>query len=274
MKRKAILASQSVKRRSQKDTSVFWRAIRVVLSLSFKVSVLAIGVISLSLVFLYLYEYLVSSPYLKLEQVIVRGVDEGIKREIIDMSELNVESSLLSINPDKIKEKMERHPWVRSVKLEKRFPHTLIISAEKELPVAVVVLDGLSYMNSWGEVFKEVGQAEDKDYPIITGISTTGAIRDAQLETAAFVLDIFKSETGAWSYEELSEIHVNEDCDVSIFSTSLPAVIKMGNRGLLTKKDQLNKITRHLRKIGRIHMVKSIDLNYQNGAVVSFNKES
>jgi len=147
MKRKAILASQSVKRRSQKDTSVFWRAIRVVLSLSFKVSVLAIGVISLSLVFLYLYEYLVSSPYLKLEQVIVRGVDEGIKREIIDMSELNVESSLLSINPDKIKEKMERHPWVRSVKLEKRFPHTLIISAEKELPVAVVVLDGLSYMN-------------------------------------------------------------------------------------------------------------------------------
>jgi cell division protein FtsQ len=274
MKRESILARQSVKRRSQKDTSVFWRVIRVVFSLSFKVSLLAIGVISLSLVFLSLYEYLVSSPYLKLEQVIVRGVDEDMKREMIDMSELDVESSLLSINPDKIKEKIERHPWVRAVKLEKRFPHTLVINAEKELPVAVVVLDGLSYMNSRGEVFKEVEQADDKDYPLITGISTNGAIGDAQLEMAAFVLDILKSETGAWSYEELSEIHVNEDCDVSIFSTSLPAVIKMGNRELLTKKDQLDKITRHLSETGRIHMVKSIDLNYRKGAVVSFNNES
>ncbi len=274
MKRKSVLGSQSVKRRNQKDSLLFWRIIRLSFSLSLKVSLLAIGVISLSLLFLSFYGYLVSSPYLKLERVIIRGVDEDIKPEIIDMSGLNVELSLLSINPDRIKEKVERHPWVRTVRLEKRFPHTLIINAERELPFAVVVCGGLSYMNNRGEVFKEVEEADNKDYPLITGISPTGAIRDAQLETAAFVLDMLKSETGAWSYEELSEIHVNEDCDISIFSTSLRAVIKMGKRELPTKKDELYKIIRHLRETGQIHMVKSIDLNYRNGAVVSFSKES
>jgi cell division septal protein FtsQ len=78
MKRDSILNRQSVKRRNSNDPSRSWRIIRLVGSLSFKVLLLGIGMIFLSLLLLYLYEYLVSSPYIKLEQVIVTGVDEDI----------------------------------------------------------------------------------------------------------------------------------------------------------------------------------------------------
>jgi len=272
MKRKSILNRQSVKRRNPRGLSIFWRGIRLFTSMSFKISLLAIGMIALSLLFLYLYEYLVSSPYIRLEQVIITGVDEDTKQDLINLSEMNADSSLLSININEIKEKMERHPWVRSVVLEKRFPHTLIVKAEKEIPAALVVLDRLSYMNSWGTVFKEVEQEDDKDYPIITGISEVETVREKQLKIAALVLDIFGAETGAWSHKELSEIHVSEDGDVSLYSISLPAVIRMGSVELSAKKDELKKIIEHLNETGRIHTVKAIDLNYRDGAVVSFNK--
>jgi len=269
--RHSILDRQAIKRKNSKDPSRSWRIIRFVGFLSFKLFLLLIGIISLSLLFLFLYGYLVSSPYIKLEQIIVTGVDEDIKREMIEMSGLNSDSSMFSINLNEIKEKMERHPWVRSVELEKRFPHTLIIKAEKEVATAMVLLDRLTYMNSSGALFKEVEQSDEKDYPLITGISRIGKVRDKQIKTAAIVLDLFRTETGAWSHKEISEIHISEDCDVSLYSISLPTVIRMGSGELDVKKDDLEKITRHLQETGQMQMVKVIDLNYRDGVVVSFN---
>ncbi|MFC1532715.1 cell division protein FtsQ/DivIB [Thermodesulfobacteriota bacterium] len=272
MKRRSILEKQSVKRKGPKDLSRFWKVIRLVTSLSFKLSLLLAGMISVSLLFLYLYQYLITSPYMRLERVIVTGVKGEIKSELIELSELSTDLSMLAIDSNKKKEAMERHPWVRSVELEKRFPHTLVIRAEKEVPRALVAFDNLSYMNRYGEIFKEVEKADNKNYPVITGILKKGSNRDELLMLASRVLDLFESETGAWSYNELSEIHINKDGNIAIYSVSLPAVIKMGSRELDIKKDELKKIVKHLKKTGRINMVKVIDLNYRYGAVVSFKK--
>lgn len=270
MKRRSILERQSVKKRSPNGLSRFWKLVRVFTSISFKVSLLFIGMISLSLLFLYLYQYLITSPQIKLEQVIIKGVDEDIKRELMDLSGLNSDQSLLTVNLNGIKEKIEEHPWVRTADLEKKFPHTLIIRVEKEIPRALVSLDGLFFVNRWGKIFKEAELWDDKDYPIITGIPLTGEKRDEALKTASLVLDLLESETGTWSLKELSEIHINKDGNISLYSLSLPAVIKMGQGELEVKKEELKKIIAHLNKTGNIHMVKAIDLNYRGGAVVSF----
>jgi cell division protein FtsQ len=270
MKRHSILDRQFVKKRDSGKPSRYWGVIRLVSSLSLRFFLLLIGVISLSLLFVYLYECLVSSPYVRLENVIVTGVDEDIEQGLIDISGLNSDSSMLSINLNEIKEKMERHPWIKSVDLEKRFPHTLLIDAEKETAAAMVLLDRLAYIDSSGRLFKYVEQEDDKDYPLITGISKEGEVREKQLKTAAIVLGLFRTETGAWSHRELSEIHISEDCDVSVYSTSLPTVIRMGRDELETKMDELKKIARHLNETGKMRMVRIIDLNYRNGVVVSF----
>ena len=271
MKRHSILDRQSVKRRDSGDPSRYWGIIRLVSSLSLRFFLLFIGVVFLSLLFIYLYEYLASSPYIRLEQVIVNGVDENIKQDLIEISGLNSGSNMLSINLNEIKERMERHPWIKSVDLEKRFPHTLLIKAEKETAAAMVLMDRLTYMDSSGRLFKDVDQEDDKDYPLITGISKVGEVREKQLKTAATVLALFRTETGAWSHKELSEIHISEDCNISVYSTSLPTVIRMGRDELGTKMDELKKITRHLNETGKMQMVRAIDLNYRDGVIVSFN---
>jgi cell division protein FtsQ len=271
MRRHSILDRQAVKRRDSRNTSRYWGIILLVSRLSLRFFLLLVGVISLSLLFIYLYGYLASSPYIRLEQVIVTGVDEGTKKDLIEMSGLNSDSSMLSINLNKIKEKMERHPWIKSVNLEKRFPHTLLINAEKETAAAMVLLDRLAYMDGSGRLFKDVEEGDDKDYPLITGISKVGEIREKQLKTAATVLDLFRTETGAWSPRELSEIHISENCDISVYSTSLPTVIRMGRDELETKMDELKKVTRHLNETGKMQMVRAIDLSYRDGVLVSFN---
>jgi len=272
MKRKTILNKQVVKRKRKKNSSKVWGFIRKVSSISIKLSLLLIGMAALSMLFLSLYQYLLTSPHIRLEQVIVTGVDEGIKHELIEISQLNADMSLLGINLNDLKHKMESHPWIRSVELGKHFPHTLTIQAEKEVPRAVVVVDKLSFMNRWGTIFKEADKTDNMDYPVITGISQTGSDRESQLKLASHILDILESETGPWSLNKLSEIHITGNGDISLYSISMQAVINIKGSELETKRDELKKIVKHLKKTGLTHTVKAIDMNHRDGAVISFKK--
>lgn len=272
MKNKAYLSKQSVKRRHPKEHSTFSNligAVRKVTFFSLKICCLLMLVVSISFLFLYLYQHLISSPYVMLEEVNITGVDEKIKRELIEIAELDSELSLLTINLKGIKQMMESHPWVRSVEMEKNFPHALRIHAEREVAYAIVVLDRLYYMNRYGEPFKELEYSDNKDFPVITGVSPHEADQRHYMKLAAKILSVFESEEGDWSIDNLSELHFEDSEKVSLYSTSLPVVLKGGCDELVEKKKELKKLMDHLKKTGRIHMVKAIDLNYSDGAVVS-----
>ncbi len=273
MAKKTLLAKQTVTRkRPEKKRPIFRDLFRFVMSVSFKVSILIIGMVSLSLLFIFLYNCLIDSPYIKLKYIQITGVDEGIKRELIKISGLNDKLSLLTINPNEIKARMEKHPWVRSVQLEKRLPHTLVVKAEKESPRALVVFDKLFYMNRWGTVFKELEQGDDTDYPVITGISKTADNTSEKLTMAAAMLDSFESETGLLSIDDISEIHVNDGGDALIYSISLPVAVRIGQDDLEEGKSRLKRLVRYLQGESVIDMVKVIDMNYLDGAVVSFKE--
>ena len=273
MKSNPILKKQTVSRKKRGHISKIWGAVYLVGSCLVKFSVLIIALIIISLLFLGSYQYLQSSPLLKLEEVIVSGVDGEIKGELLKLVLTDSDMSLLAVNMNELRQKIEKHPWISSVKIQRRFPHTLIIRAEKEVPVAMVAAGKIFYMDQWGKVFKEVDPIEDMDYPVITGISIHGDDREEQLKSASLVLNVLKLEKGPWSLKGLSEIHVGKDGNVSMYFCSVPAVIRVKGTELNEKLERLKKVVEHLNSTGRIHMVRGINLHYKDGAVVSF-KES
>jgi len=203
----------------------------------------------------------------------MEGVDRNIRQELIQICGLNPDLSLLELNLNELRENMEAHPWIRSAKLIRRFPHTLIVQAEKESPSAIVLLENISYMNYRGEVFTQVKEWEDMDFPIITGVSGKDpkALKE-KLEMASLILKVLKPEKGLWSLNKLSEIHVNRDGLFSIYFSHMNAEIKLMSCDLQSKMEGLKKVAEHLRTTGRIHQVTSINLNHVDGALVSFKK--
>ena len=272
MKRKSILAKQAVNRQTVKGLPEAWRAFRRLGSLFLKVSFLLVVLAVMSLAFLSLYGYLLTSPYIRLEQVEISGVEDELKSELLEMAEPNYEQSLLAINLDELKQRLEKHPWVRSVDLEKSFPHSLVIRVEKEEPLALALTGKLFYMNRWGKLFKELGPDERIDFPVVTGLSEKEKERQKELEEAVKVLRLFESQEPPWSLSNLSEVHVKEDGSVSLYFSFIPGVVKLTVTDLATKFDELKKVVEHLTSTGRIHMVRTINLDYRDGAAVSFEK--
>lgn len=271
MKRQSVLKKQSVKKQKKRDFLAVFRVIPIVGSGLLKVLFMVAGIAVISLSFVFLYYYLLSSPYMKLKQVDMEGVDRKIRQELIQICGLSTDLSLLELNLIELRQKMETHPWIRSVKLIRRFPHTLIVQAEKESPSALVLLEKVSYMNHRGEVFTQVKEWQDMDFPIITGVSgkDPNALKE-KLEMASLILKVLEPEKGLWSLNKLSEIHVNRDGRLSIYFNHMNAEIKLMSRDLRSKMDGLKKVAEHLRSTGRIHQVTSINLNHVDGALVSF----
>ncbi|MGD8227930.1 MAG: FtsQ-type POTRA domain-containing protein [Desulfobacteraceae bacterium] len=227
----------------------------------------------ISLFFLYLYENLLTSPHVRLKRVVVKGVDEKLKHALLKMSELKPDTSLLSVRLDELKQRMEKHPWIRSVNLEKRFPHTLVIEAEKEAPCAMVVMNGLHYMNRWGKLFRKVEKSESMDFPLVTGITKDDSDGEKQLQLAASVLRLLEAEQDPWSHSQLSEVHVEKTGLISLYFISLPAVIELEGTELEKRMGDLKRLVKHLKKTGHIHLVERINLNFREGAVVSYKKD-
>lgn len=274
MRKRSILKRQAVSRRKKKrdpkSSSGLLKRLSLIGSYLIRSCCLGGALVFISLLFLCLYQYLLVCPSLKLRYVFVTGVDNDMKQELLQVSGLSAESSLMAINLDQIKEKMEKHPWIRSVELERRFPHTLLVRTQKERPYAVVLMDSLYYMNESGKVFKGVGREGDIDHPVVTGVSEKPDRREWQLKQAAQVLKSLETEKDDWSVEALSEIHVKEDGAVSLYFESLKAPVHLRAAELGERMDELKKIVEHLHKSGRIHLVKGINLDYRDGAAVSF----
>jgi cell division protein FtsQ len=223
----------------------------------------------LSLLFLSVYQYLLTSPYIRLEQVIIEGVEKELKHELLEMSQLSTDAGLLAIRLDDVKKKLEKHPWIQTIHVERRFPHTLVIQVKKEKPLAMVVTDGLYYMNRLGKIFEKVDPTGAVDFPLITGISMRGKEMNEQLKLAAHILRELEKEEGAWSLEELSEIHLEKKGEASLYFRSLPVAVALDGTQMDEKMDDLKRLVRHLEKTGQIQMVKRINLDYIDGGVVS-----
>jgi cell division protein FtsQ len=249
-----------------------WSFLGVIASGLLKVTSFLMVITVLSVCFLSLYHYLLTSPYMRLEQVDMKGADPKIRDELIEMCGLDAGQGLLSFQLHELKRKMESHPWVRTVKLERRLPHTLVVEVEKETPAALARMDDLYYVNRLGEIFKQVSKTDDMDLPVITGLSTDNLKAREELRQAMHVVSILAPEESPWSLSDLSEIHVRKNGAMSLYFSHMKAEITFMWNELDEKLDGLKKLAEHLNQSGKSEMVTRINLNYLDGAVVSFEK--
>jgi cell division protein FtsQ len=272
-KRKRVLERQVVRRKGKGN--LIFTPLRAVWPLCKGLSKLFMAfsvVVVVSFSFLYVYHYLLTSPYLNLENVEIRGVEPSMKPQLMALGDLRLGKSLLALNLHVLKRKLEKHPWIRSVQLERKFPNTLVIRAEKQEPWAILAINGMQYVNRFGEVFKEVGASENMDLPVITGIEGKGKVSKNWLAPVMKVMEVLHREKRPWSLGDLAEIHVEGENDLILYFEDLSAQIRLSSADLQRKMTELRQVVDHLKRTGNMAKVKTIDFNYADGAVVSFRK--
>ena len=274
MKRTSVLNKQSIKRDKGRDFFLLKKTLGQLGFGMIKVFLFIFILGILSLAFIYGYRFLSVSDYLRLDNIVIAGIKEDFRKELIDISGIKEKESYLSIDTSRLKKNIERHPWIKSVTLKKKFPRTLYINAEREEVSAIVILGGRSYfMDKEGFIFKEVERSDCIDSPAITGLSMDKIKNGKFLKIAASLLNIIRIEDRLLSLRELSEIHIDNYGAITVYFNKLPLKIFVGKEAFKRKINLLEHIMKNLEDNHQLYRITSIDLDYSDRAVVAFNEK-
>jgi len=270
VKRSSVLDKQSVKRHKRKGSLPPKRFFGQLGFGLIKIFLFFLGLGALSLALISGYQFLSSSSYFRLNNIVLAGVSDDFREELIKISGIKEKENLLSIESSTIRKNIERHPWIKSVYLKKEFPHTLYIEAENEETVAIVILETMSLMNKEGIIFKDVESNDCIDFPVVTGLSHGDAKNGAKLKRVASFLNAIHLCVSPLLIKNLSEIHVEEDGAFIVYFKKLPFKVFFGRDDFERKIGSLIDIISHLRTTYRLDQARSIDLDYIDRAVVAF----
>ena len=274
MKRTSVLNKQSIKRDKGRDFFLLKKTLGQLGFGMIKVFLFIFILGILSLAFIYGYRFLSVSDYLRLDNIVIAGIKEDLRKELIDISGIKEKESYLSIDTSRLKKNIERHPWIKSVTLKKKFPRTLYINAEREEVSAIVILGGRSYfMDKEGFIFKEVERSDCVDSPAVTGLSMDKIKNGKFLKIAASLLNIIRIEDRLLSLRELSEIHIDNYGAITVYFNKLPLKIFVGKEAFKRKINLLEHIMKNLEDNHQLYRITSIDLDYSDRAVVAFNEK-
>jgi len=274
MKKGSVLAHQVVKKNKKKELVVFKRALG---QLGFGLIkmflfLLCLGILSVGLVSGY--RLLSSSQWFKVQDIVLTGVKESMKRAVIDLSGITDEDTLLSIDTAAVKKKISKHPWIKDVSVTRSFPHTLHVEVHREKPAAVVVLDRMCLMNSEGVLFKEIGKKDPIDFPFITGLEKGDEKFIGQhLKKVACFLTAYSASREVLPVTVISEIHVEQYGALSVYFNKLPFKVSFGNDEFTRKIDSLQRIIKHLQMTHRLDRTRSIDMDYPDRGVVALTDQ-
>lgn len=132
-----------------------------------------------------LYHFFVQSSYFELREIKVMGSFTHVKREnLLKLAQLPYGQNLFAVNLYRIAQSIKRHPWIKHVRVRRRFPHTLSVHVDEYEPIAILETKtspekqknkgnkkGIEYyyMGREGVLFKRLWAHEKRNFPLITG---------------------------------------------------------------------------------------------------------
>ncbi len=236
-----------------------------------------IVIFGISIGLLELYQYIDKIPYFQIKQIKINGCDEKTRIYILQNLKLtNIFSNIFFFNTVNLEKKLEINPWIKSVKIKKKFPNALIINIKKEKPYALIVIDNdIFYVDNNAYIFKKVIAGEYMDLPVITGITPKTENFKDWLKKSIEIINIIKNI----HLYPLSEIHITKYGNVHLFLCDQDVEVVLSHdieyitkKNILKKLERLKKVLNYFSNYGAMRNI-FIDLDCINkGAIISLSK--
>jgi len=116
------------------------------------------------------YEYVMSSGYFHVREVRVDGASRISREQVLTIAGITPGTHLLDADLDAMTARLVADPWIRSARLERLLPDTLVIHLVEHRPTAFLAAGDLYLVDENASPFMPAPISEDLDLPVVTGI--------------------------------------------------------------------------------------------------------
>ncbi len=226
-----------------------------------------------------------SSEIFRLTTVSVQGTRMTSKAQILDLGGIEQGLSLLSFDADLAQERISGNPWIDSVEIIRDWPSSLIVRVHEFKPLAMINIEGelgrsLYYVNGQGKIFARVDKGQDLDYPVLTGIESTGKVVGSVLGDRGLAAEAFRFLRLAARgnpivpLQTISEVNVSPGKGLIVYLVDSPFPIYMGYSDIRTRYYQLVKLLERLYRKKKIEEIKEIRMDYYEDRILVAKVES
>jgi cell division protein FtsQ len=218
------------------------------------------------------YLLVLHSAYFTLQQVDVMGNRHLSRAEVVEASEVERGTNLLTVDLGDIAGRLKRHPWVRSSSVYRRFPGRLMIEIEERIPRAVVAVEKLYYVDQQSEIFTRLLPGDPVDLPLFTGVKPEDLqahgpeVRDL-IRSGLNFLDVLEKSGADLQTAEIAEVRLDLDDGLSLY-TSAGRIIVLGKGDFENKIQRYGRLKKFLVRTGDWATARVINLDFEDRAIV------
>jgi cell division protein FtsQ len=198
---------------------------------------------------IFLYNYILSDPYFRIQETVVRGCQEVTEQEVLTLASLHPHQNLFSVNPEKIARRIERNPWVKKANVGRELPDRLIMEVHERIPLALVEKQqSFQIVDREGIIFKRLAPDDSLDLPVLTGCYKNGILQTKLLKKSLELLTYLSDTKQApVLFENLSEVHLDEIFGLSLI-TDTGLCLVLGVDDYVNKLNALPAVLKGLEK--------------------------
>jgi len=154
------------------------------------------------------------------------------------------------------------NPWVKEIAVARKLPGTVWIYVNEYVPFAILSNEGFFYMNYEGVVFKKMERMDDKNFPVLTGVSDGKNLQEA--------LGLLKTylEMPIAEFFPPAEISLSRARGFIIMLDRDNIALRLGFENLEEKIERFYSILKAIGMRGR--KIRYVDLNIPGKVVIKY----
>jgi cell division protein FtsQ len=162
------------------------------------------------------YRLALSSPRFSVQRLEVETSQRYDETELAQRAGVELGSSLLALDLHAAEQRLLSDPWVESVRITRKLPHTLRVQLREHEAAALAALDGEIFLiDAKGEPFKAWQGGDTHDLPVLTGVTLEALAKDragavARFSTALSVLEHYE-RLPVSRVQRAQEVHLAPD---------------------------------------------------------------
>ncbi len=223
------------------------------------------------------FRWLVDNPYFAIESVDVFTARYGVRtRESLGDTRLSVEeierwagvplgTSIFRIDPGVIERRLESNSLVRAATVRRLPPRRIRIDVRERLPIALVRLDGLYFVDRRGGLMGRVVSDELPDLPIVSGLENGHGRTSLEVALPRAVY-LLRRNRGASLLGPVSEIHFDEEHGATMFPVDVHVSLALGWTGWQKRLERARRVLAAWS--GRESHLAAIDLTAPDSVVI------
>ena len=244
------------------------------LAFGLKLASVGTGLLFVSLLFVFSYDFLTQCDYFKAKGLVVIGTHRLTQDQVLQQANIANGVNIFSVNLSKVRKRLLANSWIEDAEVRRELPTGINIRIKEQEPFAVLDLGRKFIINAHGEIFKEMDKEDHCTLPIINGlefsdINVKGEIRSIQFDAVMKILGLGQKTESVLPYSLIKKIHVDREIGLTIYAFDHIREIKIGYNNYPDKFAMLKDVLFYLEKNGGFSRLESIDLNNLNRIVVN-----